>query len=203
VLDSLQRQMRRKTRNLAKFDDETRFLRCWIRRPLLTGAVRPSSRGLARIMASFVDPDTSGPIVELGPGTGPVTDALIQRGIEQERLILVEFNPDFCKLLRRRFPHASIIEGDAYNIRETLGNMLPAPAAATVSSLPLFTKPVEERLALLRVTQGLMQPGASFVQFTYAMIPPIPRRPDEFSTKGSSYVWLNLPPARVWSYCKH
>jgi phosphatidylethanolamine/phosphatidyl-N-methylethanolamine N-methyltransferase len=47
-----------------------------------------------------------------------------------------------------------------------------------------------------------MQQGAPFVQFTYAMVPPIPKRPDEFSAKGSSRVWLNLPPARVWSYRK-
>jgi phosphatidylethanolamine/phosphatidyl-N-methylethanolamine N-methyltransferase len=203
VLNSLQRQVQRKTRRSPdKFDDEARFLRSWIERPLLTGAVTPSGRVLARMMASFVDPNTPGPVIELGPGTGPVTDALIQRGIEQERLVLVEFNPDFCKLLHRRFPRATIIQGDAYDIRETLGDVLKEPASATVSSLPLFTKPVEARLALLRETQGLMQQGAPFVQFTYAMVPPIPKRPGEFTAKGSSRVWLNLPPARVWSYCK-
>jgi phosphatidylethanolamine/phosphatidyl-N-methylethanolamine N-methyltransferase len=203
VLNSLQRQVQRKTRRSPdKFDDEARFLRSWIERPLLTGAVTPSGRVLARMMASFVDPNTPGPVIELGPGTGPVTDALIQRGIEQERLVLVEFNPDFCKLLHRRFPRATIIQGDAYDIRETLGGVLKEPASATVSSLPLFTKPVEARLALLRETQGLMQQGAPFVQFTYAMVPPIPKRPGEFTAKGSSRVWLNLPPARVWSYCK-
>jgi phosphatidylethanolamine/phosphatidyl-N-methylethanolamine N-methyltransferase len=204
VLNSLQRQAQRKSRSGPdKFDHEARFLRSWIERPLLTGAVTPSGRVLARMMASFVDPNTPGPIIELGPGTGPVTEALIQRGIEQERLVLVEFNPGFCKLLHRRFPRATIIQGDAYDISATLGDVLQEPAAATVSSLPLFTKPVEARLALLRETQGLMQHGAPFVQFTYAMVPPIPKRPGEFTAKGSSRVWLNLPPARVWSYCKH
>lgn len=203
MLDSLQRQTQRKSRGGPdKFDHEARFLRSWIERPLLTGAVTPSGRVLARMMASYVDPNIPGPVLELGPGTGPVTDALIRRGIEQERLVLVEFNPDFCKLLTRRFPRATIIQGDAYDIRETLGDVLREPAAATVSSLPLFTKPVEMRLALLRETQDLMRPGAPFVQFTYAMVPPIPKRPSEYSAKGSTRVWLNLPPARVWSYCK-
>ncbi len=59
---------------------------------------------LARTMASYVDPRREGPVVELGPGTGPVTEALIRRGIAASRLILVEFNPDFCRLLTRRFP---------------------------------------------------------------------------------------------------
>jgi phosphatidylethanolamine/phosphatidyl-N-methylethanolamine N-methyltransferase len=203
VLNSLQRQAQRKSRNATdKFDHETRFLRSWIEQPLLTGAVTPSGRMLARTMASYVDPNVAGPVIELGPGTGPVTDALIGRGIEQERLILVEFNPDFCKLLHRRFPRATIIQGDAYDIRATLGDVLQEPAAATVSSLPLFTKPVEMRLALLRESQSLMLPGAPFVQFTYAMIPPIPKRPSEYTAKGSNRVWLNLPPARVWSYRK-
>ena len=75
---------------------------------------------LARTMASYVDPRVPGPVIELGPGTGPVTDALIRRGIAQDRLVLVEFNPEFCKLLTRRFPKATIIQGDAYDIRETL-----------------------------------------------------------------------------------
>ncbi len=201
MLPSLQRQTQRKVRREdEKFDDETRFLRSWLERPLVTGAVTPSGRMLARTMASYVDPATAGPVIELGPGTGPVTEALIRRGVPQERLILVEFNPDFCKLLQRRFPRATIIQGDAYAIRETLGTALVEPAAATVSSLPLFTKPLEMRLSLLRATQALMQPGAPFIQFTYAMVPPIPKRLGEYSAQGSARVWLNLPPARVWVY---
>ena len=201
MLNSLQRQEQRKSRGLpAKFDHEARFLRSWLERPLLTGAVTPSGPVLARMMASYVDPNIPGPVIELGPGTGPVTDALIQRGIEQERLILVEFNPDFCRLLHRRFPRATIVQGDAYAIRETLGDVLREPAAATVSSLPLFTKPVGTRIALLRETQSLMQPEAPFVQFTYAMVPPIPKNHGEFRATGSNRVWLNFPPARVWSY---
>lgn len=203
MLNSFQRQAQRKSRDGAdKLDDETRFLRSWIEKPLLTGAVTPSGRMLARTMASYVDPAIPGPIIELGPGTGPVTEALIGRGIEQERLILVEFNPDFCALLHRRFPRATIIQGDAYHIRTTLGDALREPAAATVSSLPLFTKPVALRVALLREAQTLMQPHAPFVQFTYAMVPPIPKRAGEYSTQGSNRVWLNLPPARVWVYRK-
>ena len=122
-------------------EDEARFLRSWFERPLVTGAVTPSGKMLARTMASYADPSVPGPVIELGPGTGPVTEALIRRGFEQERLILVEFNPDFCALLRRRFPRTTVIRGDAYSIRETLGGLVTEPCAATISSLPLFTKP--------------------------------------------------------------
>ncbi|CAA2143646.1 MULTISPECIES: rRNA adenine N-6-methyltransferase family protein [Methylobacterium] len=183
-------------------EDEARFLRSWFERPLVTGSVTPSGKMLARMMASYVDPRVPGPVIELGPGTGPVTEALIRRGIEQERLVLVEYNPDFCKLLQKRFPRATILRGDAYNIRETIGDLLTEKAAATVSSLPLFTKPLEQRLDLLNATHTLMHAGSPFVQFTYAVVPPIPERCDagSYTASRSSRVWLNLPPARVWVY---
>ena len=157
-------------------EDEARFLRSWFERPLVTGAVTPSGRMLARTMASYVDPRLTGPVIELGPGTGPVTDALVRRGIAQERLVLVEYNPDFCKLLRRRFPKATVLQGDAYDIRATLEGVVADRACATISSLPLFTKPLEQRLDLLTAAHDLMHPDAPFVQFTYAVVPPIPAK---------------------------
>jgi phosphatidylethanolamine/phosphatidyl-N-methylethanolamine N-methyltransferase len=166
------------------------------------GAVTPSGKVLARTMASFVDPRIEGPVIELGPGTGPVTDALIRRGVAQDRLVLIEYNPDFCLLLKRRFPKATIIQGDAYDLQETLSGMLAEPAAATVSSLPLFTKPMDQRLDLLETAQDIMRPDAPFIQFTYAVVPPMPARSDAYRTRASNRVWRNLPPARVWVYNK-
>ncbi len=201
MLNTLHKKARRAARgDGSKFDDEARFLRSWLEKPLMTGAVAPSGKALARTMASYVDPTVEGPVIELGPGTGPVTDALVNRGIEQERLVLVEFNPDFCKLLTRRFPRATIVQGDAYALGETLSGILETPAAAVVSSLPLFTRPMADRTALLQRAQALMQPQAPFIQFTYAVIPPIPKRPGAFTMAGSSRVWRNIPPARVWVY---
>jgi phosphatidylethanolamine/phosphatidyl-N-methylethanolamine N-methyltransferase len=200
VLQSFQRTKPRKLLLEERFEDEARFLRSWLERPLLTGAVTPSSRMLARTMASYVDPRVPGPVIELGPGTGPVTDALIRRGVAQDRLVLVEYNPDFCKLLKRRFPKATIVQGDAYDIREALDEVLTEPAAATVSSLPLFTKPMETRLNLLEVAQGAMHPNAPFIQFTYAVVAPMPARSRTYTAARSNRVWLNLPPARVWVY---
>jgi phosphatidylethanolamine/phosphatidyl-N-methylethanolamine N-methyltransferase len=184
---------------LDRFEDEARFLRSWIERPLVTGAVTPSSRMLARAMASYVDPRREGPVIELGPGTGPVTDALVRRGVAQDRLVLVEYNPDFCRLLKRRFPKAKVVRADAYDI-PALAHVLAEPAAATVSSLPLFTKPLPTRIRLLRAAQAAMHPGAPFVQFTYAVMPPIPENPRRYDLEKSNRIWLNLPPARVWVY---
>jgi phosphatidylethanolamine/phosphatidyl-N-methylethanolamine N-methyltransferase len=200
VLQSSQRPSLRKLNGKDPFEDEARFLRSWLERPLVTGAVTPSGRMLARTMASYVDPRVPGPVIELGPGTGPVTDALVRRGIAQDRLILVEYNREFCRLLKRRFPKATIIQGDAYDLPETLQDSVFEKASATVSSLPLFTKPMDIRLELLKAAQEAMHPNAPFVQFTYAVVPPIPEKSKHYTASPSNRVWLNLPPARVWVY---
>jgi len=180
--------------------DEVRFIRSWLEKPLATGAVTPSGRILARTMASYVDPEAVGPVIELGPGTGPVTEALVEQGVDPARLVLVEFNPTFCRLLRTRFPAATVVQGDAYGLQRLLGSFLRQPAAAVVSGLPLFTKPPKMRLRLMYDAFALMAPGAPFVQFTYAMVPPIPKALAGVSAEASERIWMNLPPARVWVY---
>src|ERR1700760_664710 len=122
-----------------RLDDEVRFLRSWIEKPLHVGAVMPSGRLLARTMAQYVDVDSQAPVVELGPGTGAITSALLHRGIDQKRLVLVEYNPGFCALLRDRYPHAKVVHGDAYTLRDTLRQVLGARGSAVVSGLPLVT----------------------------------------------------------------
>jgi phosphatidylethanolamine/phosphatidyl-N-methylethanolamine N-methyltransferase len=81
-----------------------------------------------------------------------------------------------------------------------LGHLTRQPAAAVVSGLPLFTKPLRVRLRLLRDAFALMRPGAPFVQFTYAVVPPIPKALAGVRAEASERIWLNLPPARVWVY---
>ena len=186
-----------------RLDDEVRFLRSWIEKPLHMGAVMPSGRVLARTMAQYVDTKSTGPVVELGPGTGAITNALIEHGVDQKRLVLVEYNPGFCALLRDRYPSARVVQGDAYTLRDSLRNVLSAPAAAVVSGLPLVTKPMLTRLKLVRDAFAALAPGAPFVQFTYSVAPPIPKSLPGVSTEASERIWMNLPPARVWVYRKH
>jgi len=185
-----------------RLDDEVRFLRSWIEKPLHMGAVMPSGKLLARTMAAYVDVESDAPVVELGPGTGAITNALIDRGIDQKRLVLVEYNPGFCALLRDRYPQAKVIQGDAYRLRDSLREVLGSPASAVVSGLPLVTKPMQTRLRLIRDAFLALAPGAPFVQFTYSVAPPIPRSLPGVSTEASERVWMNLPPARVWVYRK-
>jgi phosphatidylethanolamine/phosphatidyl-N-methylethanolamine N-methyltransferase len=185
-----------------RLDDEVRFLRSWIEKPLHVGAVMPSGRLLARTMAQYVDVNSADPVIELGPGTGAITSALLHRGVDQKRLVLVEYNPGFCALLRDRYPQAKVVQGDAYTLRDTLWNVLAKPASAIVSGLPLVTKPMAIRLKLIRDAFAALAPGAPFVQFTYSVAPPIPKSLSGVSTEASERIWMNLPPARVWVYRK-
>lgn len=184
----------------AKLGDEARFIKSWIDNPARTGSVTPSSPALARRMASFVDPALPGPVIEIGPGTGPVTEALIERGIAEERLILVEYSPDFCALLRKRFPRATVIEGDAYALSKTLAGHLNDRAIAVVSSLPLFNQPPAMRSALAKEAFTLLIDGAPFIQFTYSVVSPVPRKGSGLKAFVSDWVLRNIPPARVWVY---
>lgn len=186
-----------------KVIDEVRFLKNWLDKPLMTGAVAPSSPQLAKLMASFVDPDRAGMVVELGPGTGVVTQALLDRGVEAARIAAIEYNPDFCKLLHQRYPGVHFVHGDAFRMKLALAPLLDGidkPLSAVVSSLPLFTKPLPERLRLLEDALGRMPRGAPFIQFSYALVPPMPQGGGDYVIERTGWIVRNLPPARVWIY---
>lgn len=187
--------------------DNARFIRQWIENPRLIGAVSPSGRALAKAMASYVDQHRNGPIIELGPGTGPVTQALLARGVAPERLVLVEYEQRFCHLLAERFPGVTIVQGDAYGLKATLDGKMSDAAAAVVSSLPLLVRPERDRIELLHQAFDLMGPDGLFIQFTYGLTKsPMPIHAHGVSGayvgKGSAPILLNIPPARVWRYRK-
>jgi phosphatidylethanolamine/phosphatidyl-N-methylethanolamine N-methyltransferase len=187
---------RRKT----QFDDQVRFLRSWIENPLKTGAVAPSSPELAAAMAEVVDPTVPGMVIELGPGTGVVTKALVDRGIAPERILAIEYNHDFVPLLASRFPGAVIRQGDAYDVAAVARSVTSEKIAAVVSSLPLFTEPAPKRVRMVTDCFDLMHANAPFIQFSYALVSPVPKRIPGMQINISDWVLKNVPPARVWTY---
>jgi phosphatidylethanolamine/phosphatidyl-N-methylethanolamine N-methyltransferase len=179
--------------------DQIRFIGRLIARPSQVGAVAPSSPGLARAMAAQIDASGNAPILELGPGTGVVTAALIARGISPKRIVSIEYDPDFAKLVARRFPAVRVIRGDAYDLRGTLGGDSFAPFAAIVSSLPLLNEAPERRNKLIETAFELMAPGAPFVQFSYGLQSPV-QPSTHVNVTRAALVLFNIPPARVWVY---
>ena len=174
--------------------EHLRFLRGLIARPGHVGAIAPSGRALARAMADEINLDIAGPLLELGPGTGAVTQALIARGIAPERITAIEYDKDFVAFLARRFPQIHVVCGDAFAFQRDA-----KPFAAIISSLPLLNFPVERRQALIERAFSQLAPGAPFIQFSYGLKPPIPE-PAGATLRRAAFVLLNLPPARVWVY---
>jgi phosphatidylethanolamine/phosphatidyl-N-methylethanolamine N-methyltransferase len=179
--------------------DELRFLRGLVARPRTTGAISPSGPALTRAMASHVDPADVLPVIELGPGTGVVTRALIERGVDPKRIIAIEYGPEFCRLIRERFAGVTVVEGDAYDLDRTLGGRADR-ISAVVSSLPLVARPLPDRIALIEAGLARMAPGKPFIQFSYLVKGPVEGVPGRFTAEASRWIWMNIPPARVWLY---
>jgi len=207
--ETLRTKLNRVNAVRTKVLDEMKFIRSWAQNPLRTGAVAPSGPELAAKMASFLAPRPHSRVVELGPGTGVVTKALLDRGFGHQHLNLVEYSGDFCELLSLRYPGLQVIQGDAYALRATLkkpGGFLAGSEGKTqgldgiVSSLPLLTRPEPVRQALLEEAFELLRPGAPFIQFSYGLAAPVKPVSRAVSVLSSEWVWKNLPPARVWVY---
>lgn len=184
---------------IAALSDSSLFLREWIANPLRTGAVAPSSPKLAAAMAEWLPDDPDSYVVELGPGTGAVTEALIKWGLREDRLIAIEHNPNMSRLLREKFPGARIINGDAWRIEDYLRNR-PAPiqsVGAVISSLPLLNFPPEKAGELSGKILSVLKPGGNWVQYTYNLGKKQPHGAERFHLRASKIVWLNIPPARV------
>lgn len=186
---------------LAKIRDEARFVRQWLGNPRSIGAITPSGPDLARAMAGFLNPASTGRVVELGPGTGVVTDAILKRGIDPSKLTSIEYCSEFAALLMQRFPGVHIVRGDAYDLEASLDADM-VELAGVVSSLPLFTSPYEKRRALIMDALDRLAPGAPFIQFSYALVPPVKAEAGLFTVSKTGWILNNVPPARVWVYRK-
>jgi phosphatidylethanolamine/phosphatidyl-N-methylethanolamine N-methyltransferase len=177
------------------------FFSRWLRRPLRTGAVMPSGRTLARLMASQVDPRAAGTVVELGAGTGAITEALVETGLEPERLIVVEQDEELYRHLTRRFPQARVFCADAAHLDALLRSAGESGAATVVSSLPLVSMSERRRRAILRQIFASLAPGGALVQYTYRPGPPVAANdlpPWHLVAEPVGRSWRNMPPATVW-----
>jgi phosphatidylethanolamine/phosphatidyl-N-methylethanolamine N-methyltransferase len=189
---------------IATLSDSTVFLREWLVNPQRTGSVAPSSPQLGAAMARWLPRNPESHVLELGPGTGAVTDALLKYGLREDRLLAIEKNPALANILRKRFQGAHIITGDAWDL-DTLLAELPKPIAAVgavISSLPLLNFPKEEADTLARKIRGILEPRGRWVQYSYQIGKDRSRGGEDFKLLASKIVWFNLPPARVSVYQK-
>jgi phosphatidylethanolamine/phosphatidyl-N-methylethanolamine N-methyltransferase len=189
------------TRGVRVAADFAIFFGLWLQKPLGIAAASPSGAHLADSVARFVDLSRPGPVLELGAGTGSLTRGLIRAGCPPQRIIALEREPRLARVLRREFPAMTVIEGDATRIDE----YLPASAGrlcAAVSSLPLKWFSASRQAAVVVPCLDRLGPEGRFLQITNAFTSPLAI--DELGLAGCEVarVWLNLPPAQLWSYAR-
>lgn len=179
--------------------DTTLFIQQWLANPQGVGAVAPSSKNLANAMAKWLPADPDSFVLELGPGTGVVTEALLEHGLRQDRLVAIEQNSKMARLLRDKFPRAQIITGDAWKLDDLLRRRHEPveKVGAVISSLPLLNFPPAEAERLADKIRSVLEPDGKWVQFTYRIHRLRPRGAASFNLHATRIVWFNLPPARV------
>ncbi|NKM88143.1 methyltransferase domain-containing protein [Rhizobium laguerreae] len=175
------------------------FFRAWLSAPLRVASVTPSGRALSSLMTIEISADT-GTVIELGPGTGVFTEALLNRGVAEENLVLVEYGAEFANQLCDRFPTAKTVQMDAAQLRK-LPLHASTPVGAVVSGLPLLSMPVRKVHAILEGAFSHLRHGGAFYQFTYGPKCPIARPLLDRLNLKATYVGCtlaNIPPAAVY-----
>ena len=183
-----------------RFDEELRFFKGWIDKPRAVGSIVPTSSVTARKMASVVDPSSGLPVLELGPGTGVITKAILQAGIKPENLWSIEYSQDFVRHLRRDYPGVNIIQGDAFDLDATLGDKRDTVFDSVISGVPLLNFPVPQRIAYVEDLLDRLPPGRPIVQITYGPVSPVPPGRGNYTVEHFDFILRNIPPSRLWIY---
>lgn len=183
-----------------KVDEEVRFIKGLIDGPKAVGAIAPTSSITARRMASIIDPTLGGPILELGPGTGVITRAILERGVEPSRLTSIEYSRDFYERLVVDFPGVNFIHGDAFEIHDTLSGQQGVQFDAIVSGVPLLNVSTPQRIKYVEELLDLVRPDGAIVQISYGAVSPVPPGKGKYTVEPLDWIVRNLPPARLWVY---
>ena len=175
------------------------FLSALFADPRRVGAVIPSGAALATAITNEISLG-SAPVIELGPGTGAITQRLLERGIPENRLALIEHGSDFAQLLRMRYPEAQVFQMDATRL-EDIRLFDDEKAGAVISGIPLLSLSSREIVAVLKSAFHHLRAGGAFYQFTYGLRCPISKAIlDDLDLKASRIgrVIVNVPPAGIY-----
>jgi phosphatidylethanolamine/phosphatidyl-N-methylethanolamine N-methyltransferase len=183
-----------------KFDDELKFFKGWIDKPKTVGSIVPTSSIAARRMASVVNPDSGLPVLELGPGTGVITRAILALGVKPENLYSIEYSDDFVRHLTAQFPGVNIIKGDAFDLDATLGDKRGMVFDSVVSGVPLLNFPVAQRIRYIEDLLGRIPAGRPIMQLTYGPLSPVPPGRGDYKVEHYDFILRNIPPTQLWVY---
>lgn len=187
-----------------------RFLAEFISNPGRMGAVAASSPALAKRIADQIDFSKTQSLVEFGPGTGVVTKEIVSRLQPGTKFFTIERSADLAKICRQRLPHVKLYEESAENVEELAHREGIDQLDVVVSGLPWASFPESLQDGILKATMRILKPGGLFVMFGYRMglyttggrrfHAKLPKYFENVHRSGS--VWMNIPPALVFSGIK-
>ncbi len=183
------------------FDGELRFVRGMIEGPKQVGAILPTSSVTAKVMARVINPASGLKVLELGPGTGAITKAILNR-IPPQRLVSVEYSTPFYNHLAASFPDVHFINGDAFDLDTSLGELRNETFDCVISAIPLLNFPDERPHRACRKPLARIPAGRRSCRSPTGRFRPVAAKPESYTIKHLDFVVRNIPPAQLWTYTK-
>lgn len=175
------------------------FLRRWLAHPLRMGSVVPSSQALCRRLVRHGWPPAETVVLELGAGTGVVSRAFLDAGLQPERLVVVELDSILARHLRDSLPGVTVIEGDARMLADLLPARFRDRIGSVICGIPLVLLPLAEQKRFTCAMEAVA-PGRGFLHFSYCVTSPLSGRKLGLQQRREAWTPLNVPPASVWRY---
>jgi phosphatidylethanolamine/phosphatidyl-N-methylethanolamine N-methyltransferase len=176
------------------------FFRQWLRSPKSMGSIMPSSMTLARAVARSVSWEPGQTLIELGAGTGGISQGLLEKGMPSEALMMIELDEELYDYLRNRFPGVRVVHGDATKLADIVGDQGVQNVSTVVSGLPMVNMPFDFKKAIVGESFKSLIPGGCLLQYSYSPLSPIPAKKLGAKAELVRFVLRNVPPATVWRY---
>ncbi|MDH3663472.1 MAG: methyltransferase domain-containing protein [Alphaproteobacteria bacterium] len=176
------------------------FFRQWLRSPKSMGSIIPSSMALARAVTNAVVWEPGQTVVELGAGTGAISQGLLQKGMPRDALMMIELDEQLYDYLRNRFPGVRVVHGDATKLADIVAEQNIDEVSTVVSGLPMVNMPFDFQQAIIEQSFKAMKPGGPLLQYSYSPISPIPAKKLGVKAELVRFVLRNVPPATVWRF---
>eukprot|EP00830_Metopus_es_P009641 TRINITY_DN192_c0_g1_i1.p1 TRINITY_DN192_c0_g1~~TRINITY_DN192_c0_g1_i1.p1 ORF type:complete len:242 (-),score=45.53 TRINITY_DN192_c0_g1_i1:62-694(-) len=177
------------------------FLKSWYDSPSRMGALFPSFSRTGKMLASVIKDPENVRVVELGAGTGQVTEQIIKAGVRLDKFATIEFDPNFCEEIAKKNPGMKIFNIDAADIATKLPKEFVGHTDYIISTLPLITLGVEKAKEVAKAVFKTLKPGGVYVQITYTPFKPKYMKKLGLRATKLCISWLNLPPTHIWRLC--
>ncbi len=190
-------------KNQPRHEEHFVFFKRWLKNPLQIGAFFPSSRSLARLIGREVLVSPHQIVVELGGGTGILTEELIKAGVPENQLYVIEIDPILVSYLKKRFPNVIVLHGNAINLPDLIPPEFLGKVSTIVSGMPLLNMPKIVQKDIVDASFKSLTKNGRFIQYTYSPFSSLASHKFGLSKRRAGFVLKNFPPATIWCYEKN